>query len=96
MSNRLAKAMKRRKTGPSWAAYFDYSLEELMRHLERQFLPGMNWNNYGQWHVDHVVPVVKFDMSNDEEAKRCFAITNLRPLWALDNQKKQARHVLLV
>lgn len=96
MSNRVAKAMKRRKTGPSWSTYFSYSLQELQLHLERQFLPGMTWDNYGAWHVDHVVPCVKFDLGDDEEVRRCFAISNLRPLWALDNQRKQAQRLLLV
>lgn len=96
MSNRLAKAMKRRKAGPSWSIYFDYTLAELQGHLERQFSPGMTWENYGEWHVDHIVPTVKFDMTDDDDVRKCFALTNLRPLWAIDNQKKQARHLFLV
>ena len=96
MSGRLAKAIKRKKTGPSWSTYFKYSLSELFVHLEKQFLPNMTWENYGSWHVDHILPVASFDLSRDEEVEKCFAISNLRPLWAQDNRKKQAKRLFLV
>jgi len=67
------------------------SVDELKRHLELQFEEGMSWDNYGDWHIDHIVPCAAFDMTNAEERKKCFHHTNLQPLWACDNLKKGSR-----
>lgn len=64
------------------------SLEDLMKHLESQFKEGMLWENYGKWHVDHIIPCSSFDLLNEEEQKKCFHYTNLQPLWQIENLKK--------
>ncbi len=68
------------------------TLEQFKVHLERQFLPKMTWDNYGygdgKWHIDHIRPVVVFDLTKAEEQRACFHFTNLRPLWQVDNFKK--------
>lgn len=61
---------------------------ELKKYLERLFLPGMNWLNYGLWHVDHKKPCVLFNMTDPQEQAACFHFSNLQPLWAKDNQRK--------
>src|SRR5215475_8895605 len=61
---------------------------ELMQHIERQFLPGMAWNNRHLWHVDHIKPCSAFDLLDPEQQKRCFHYSNLRPMWARDNLSK--------
>lgn len=63
--------------------------EQLREHLERQFLPGMSWENRRAWHVDHVIPLAS--AKTETECLKLCHYTNLQPLWALDNQKKQAR-----
>ena len=66
------------------------SLREFKIHLEKKFQPGMNWSNYKKdgWHVDHIKPIASFDLTKNEERKKCFHYTNLQPLWAIDNYKK--------
>jgi len=65
------------------------SIEELKQHLESKFTFGMNWKNYGfGWHVDHIRPCDSFDLSKEEEQEKCFHYTNLQPLWAAENFKK--------
>ena len=64
------------------------SIEELKNYLKKQFTTGMSWNNYGKWHIDHIKPCVKFDLSKVSEQRRCFHYTNLQPLWAVDNLSK--------
>lgn len=98
LSQRLAKAIRRRKSGPSWSTYFGYSVQDFVAHIERQFLKGMSWENYGYrgWHIDHIVPVAAFDMSSDEDVRRCFALTNLRPLWGKQNQSKRDQRLYLI
>jgi hypothetical protein len=65
---------------------------ELRAHLESLFLPGMTWNNYGEWHIDHIKPCALFDLTDLEQRKQCFCFTNLQPLWAIDNIKKGAKY----
>jgi hypothetical protein len=66
------------------------SLIDLRQHLESKFLPQMTWENYGQWHIDHIIPCASFDLSQAEQQARCFHYTNLQPLWAVDNVRKAA------
>lgn len=69
---------------------FGYSAKELVRHIERQFTKGMTWDRLrlGEIHIDHIVPIVDFDLSDPVEVKRCFSLTNLRPMWARSNVLK--------
>lgn len=66
------------------------SPQHLIEHLEKQFTQGMTWDNHGKWHVDHIVPCARFDLTDTEQQRRCFHFTNLQPLWASDNLKKWA------
>ena len=64
------------------------SKEELITHLQTKFTEGMTWDNYGEWHIDHIRPCASFDLEDPEEQKKCFHWTNLQPLWAIDNMRK--------
>lgn len=70
-----------------------YSIAELRIHLERQFTKGMNWEvfNQGKIHIDHILPQASFDLSNPDEWKSCWALPNLRPMWAKQNAAKRAK-----
>lgn len=67
-----------------------YTLEELMNHLESLFTEGMTWDNYGEWHVDHKIPMNSFifESIEDSEFKLCWGLNNLQPLWGPDNLSK--------
>lgn len=64
------------------------SVKEFKTHLENEFQDGMTWDNYGDWHIDHIIPCASFDLTDPEQQKKCFHYTNLQPLWAEDNLKK--------
>lgn len=64
------------------------SLQQLRDHLSAQFAPGMSWDNYGQWHIDHRRPCASFDISDTEQLRQCFHYSNLQPLWGHDNRVK--------
>lgn len=100
ISNGIRISLKSGKQGRSWESLVGYTLDELHAHLEKQFLPGMSWENYGNdgWHVDHILADSFFDYSSPEDAdfKRAWAMTNLRPLWANDNLKKNAKRLFLI
>lgn len=70
-----------------------YTLEELMKHLESKFTEGMSWDNYGLWHVDHIIPMSKFTFTStdDHEFKLCWCLDNMQPLWQFDNLSKGPR-----
>jgi len=57
-----------------------YSALELKEHLENKFTNGMCWDNYGEWHIDHHIPVVSF--SKDTDVKIVCALSNLKPMWS--------------
>jgi hypothetical protein len=67
-----------------------YSIEELMIHLEALFTVGMTWDNYGEWHVDHKIPMnsFQFESTDDIGFKDCWKLSNLQPLWGPDNLSK--------
>ena len=72
-----------------------YTLEELIYRLESQFKDGMTWENYGQWHVDHIKPMSSFVFENpeDKQFQECWSLTNLQPLWGIDNLSKGSRYL---
>lgn len=92
LRTRISDALRHYKKSSSMERLVGCSLGCLRNHLERQFLPGMSWENYGQWHVDHVRPCASFNLALPEEQRLCFHYTNLQPLWAVDNMRKGARY----
>lgn len=59
-------------------------------HIENLFTEGMSWENYGEWHIDHIRPCASFNLQDPEEQKKCFHYTNLQPLWGKDNDSKNS------
>ena len=73
--------------------YFDvlkYTPEQLINHLEVQFTEGMTWDNYGEWHVDHIRPISLFNISEmgDSNFMECWCLDNLQPMWGEENIRK--------
>jgi hypothetical protein len=97
--NAITSSLRRNSKRAGWQAVLGYTIDDLKLHLERQFLAGMNWENYGQgWHIDHILPLAMFPFEtiNCPGFKACWALSNLRPLWADDNLRKNARRTLLI
>jgi len=90
--------LKEKKAGRKWETLVGYTLSQLMRHIERQFTQGMSWDNYGEWQVDHIIAAssFKYATAEDSEFKACWALTNLRPLWAPDNIRKGDKRIFLI
>ena len=64
---------------------------QLKQHIEKQFKPGMSWEQRHLFHIDHIIPCASFDLTKLSQQKKCFHYTNLQPLWAIDNIKKGAK-----
>lgn len=91
---RIRAAIKRDKTTKSFSTMklVGCTIEELKNHLKSQFDNKMNWQNYGSWHVDHIIPVTAFNLSDLEQQKECFHFTNLQPLWGTENLRKSNKY----
>ena len=60
-----------------------FTLNELKIHLESLFTKNMNWSNYGEWHIDHIIPLsyFKYTSINSINFLKCWSLKNLRPMW---------------
>lgn len=87
--SRIWSAMKRQNVnGSGTFAVVGCTPDELRQHIEKQFQPGMTFDNYGEWHVDHMRPCASFDLNDPAQFTECFNWRNLQPLWAADNLRK--------
>ena len=95
--SRIYQALKHNKTMHS-TEYTQCTTEQLREHLEAQFKEGMMWNNYGEWHVDHRIPLAyKQDgipPTLEEVIERCH-YANTQPLWASEYWSKGNRYIAL-
>ena len=69
------------------------SVETVINHIENQFESWMNWNNHGEWHLDHIKPCASFNLNSFRGQRACFNYKNLRPLEAFQNMSKGAKIV---
>lgn len=86
----ISKLLKGKIKSSNTEGLLGCSFAFLREYLESKFKPGMTWENYGRggWHVDHIIPCVAFDLSKEQDQKKCFHYTNLQPLWEFDNLSK--------
>jgi len=92
LKTRLATAIKRSRWNKTakFNEYIGCSLEELKKHIEKQWEIGMNWSNYGRykncWSIGYIYPL---SLCKDvETAIKACHYSNLRPMWHQDNMKK--------
>ena len=95
--NRSLKYRNLSKNGEHWETLIINNLQEIIEHLEKNFLPDMTWKNYGKdWHIHHIIPKVFFNFTStdDVEFKYMWSIDNLQPMWAKDNEEKSDKMML--
>jgi len=91
---RIWEAVKTKSKSEKTEELLGCDSETFINHLCDRFKNGMNLENYGKWHVDHIIPVDSFDLSKEEERKLCFNYKNLQPLWGPDNLKKGSKIIV--
>jgi hypothetical protein len=94
INGRLRKFQTQKKN--SSLDYLGCDMLWLEAWLEVQFQPGMSWQNWGKkgwdgWQIDHKRPCAAFDLTDDDQQRRCFHWTNLQPLWSIENQRKSGK-----
>lgn len=84
--NKVIKGQKKLKT----LEMLGCSYEFLKAWFKFQFKPDMTFENHGiLWHIDHIIPCKHYELSNDEEKRKCFNWTNLQPLYGSENMSKK-------
>lgn len=93
LSGRLRELLRRKgqQKKNAISSYMGCTPMEMLRHVESQFTKGMTWETYGVfgWHLDHIIPCERFDLTNEDHCRVCFNWRNIRPLWGEDNWNRQ-------
>lgn len=71
--------------------YLNCSTEYFKLWIESQFVENMTWENYGEWHFDHVKPCASYNLSLENDVKECFCWENFQPLWGPENISKSSK-----
>jgi hypothetical protein len=91
IAHKLRTRLNRAVRGKSAVKNLGCEVSELKAHLEGQFTPGMSWENYGKWEIDHIKPLSSFNLEDPEQLKLACNYNNLQPLWKADNIRKHAK-----
>jgi hypothetical protein len=91
LRDRIRDYMNGKSIGKKTKEIVGLEYDEFKSYISDKFTEGMNWENYGLWHLDHIVPLC--EAKNYEEVLKLNHYTNLQPLWAEDNLKKNRKYV---
>ena len=93
MRSLINRSLKDGKRGRSWEDIVGYNIDTLKQHLKKRFKSGMSFHNYGEWHIDHIIPISahNYEKTCDNDFNRCWSLENLQPLWAQENFSKGAK-----
>lgn len=93
LRRRINTAIKRSQRAGSAVRDLGCTIPELKQYLESKFQEGMTWGNwsYRGWHIDHIIPLASFDLSDRDQLLKACHYTNLQPLWAKDNLCKGSK-----
>ncbi len=91
LRNRVNGAIRGRYRGGSAVRDLGCSIPDFLIFIAERFLPGMTWDNWGEWHLDHRVPLSAFDLTDRDQFLSACHFSNYQPLWAVDNLSKGSR-----
>jgi len=91
LRRRIPNAIRQGVKAGSAIRLLGCTIDYFKDYIAARFRPGMTWDNYGEWHLDHIKPLASFDLTDlDQMVIACY-YTNMQPLWAADNMRKGAR-----
>ena len=97
ISSNVRQSLLGNKANGHWESLVGWTIEQGRKHFEGLFVQGMSWDNYGNkvgyWSIDHIKPISKYNFSIPEDLgfKQCWALSNLRPMWHIENIRKGNR-----
>ncbi len=62
------------------------TIEEFKNYILTKFTKKMTFENYGEWHLDHIIPISS--ATTEEELIILNHYTNFQPMWAKENISK--------
>ena len=93
LRSKIHKILNNKPT--SFLKYLGCDLEWFKKWIEFRFDKNMNWDNLGKyWQIDHILPISRFDMTNENDIRICFHWTNLQPLESTENRQKYDNFIL--
>lgn len=91
LRERIREFFKGKSIGKKTKEIVGLDYEQFRIYISNQFTDNMSWDNYGEWHLDHIVPIC--EAKNLDELLKLNHYTNLQPLWAKDNLNKNRKYV---
>lgn len=97
LGRQLRKCLVKDRRMGKYYELFGYTARQFKDHIESLFIDGMCWDRIDEIHIDHRRPKSWYVLTNDdgsinhEEVIKCWALSNLQPLWATDNIVKGNR-----
>lgn len=91
---RINRAIKNKKS--KFLDLIGCSIDNIKSYIESKFQPGMTWDNYGKWEIDHIQPMTSFDLLSEKGQKEACHYTNLQPLWVNQNRAKNNKKTVLL
>lgn len=92
VSNTIRRHLKNKKANKT-IEYLGCTIPVYKKFIERQFDEGMSWSNYGEWEIDHIVPV-NYNKPTLEIVQSRLHYTNTQPLWKSENMAKGNRYII--
>lgn len=88
LRTRIGKIIKNNQKSGSAVKDLGCSIEDFKKYLQSKFQDGMTWENYGEWHIDHIKPLSLFNLTDKQQFLQACNYINLQPLWAEENLRK--------
>lgn len=90
LRSRLNESLKNNVKNGSSVNDLGCSIPDFKKYIESKWLIGMCWENYGRngWHLDHIIPLSTFNLSDRNQLLKACHYTNYQPLWSKDNIRK--------
>jgi hypothetical protein len=82
-------ALKNNSKAKSTIELLGCTIYDFKIYLKNKFLDKMTFENYGEWHIDHIIPCSLFDLKINEAQFKCFHYSNMQPMWGTENIMKQ-------
>lgn len=92
--SRLHKKLSRNISDHRTVDLIGCSIPQFREYISTKFKPGMSWDIYGVWELDHIRPCSSFDLTDNDQILKCFHYSNYQPLWMTENRRKHAKYNL--